>query len=161
MNKEIFLLLGTNQGNKLNNLTTARTSIDKMAGRLINCSRIYKTSPWGKSDQEDFYNQALEVESDLSPIELLDILLKIEIEIGRIRSEKWGPRPIDIDILLYGDQIIGESSLTIPHPRLHERRFALVPLNEIAASFVHPVFRITVKELLQRCNDKLGVERID
>jgi 2-amino-4-hydroxy-6-hydroxymethyldihydropteridine diphosphokinase len=160
MNKHIFLLLGTNQGDKLGNLTAARTSIQKISGRVIKSSKVYKTSPWGKSDQEDFYNQAIEIVSPLPPEKLLESILEIETQIGRTRFEKWGPRLIDIDILLYGNEVIDQISLTIPHPRMHERRFALIPLCEIAPDVVHPIFKTTVEQLLRQCQDELMVEVI-
>jgi 2-amino-4-hydroxy-6-hydroxymethyldihydropteridine diphosphokinase len=160
MNKNIFLLLGTNQGDKLNNLSMARTSIGKMIGPVIKSSKVYKTSPWGKTDQEEFYNQAMEVRSALSAEDLLMSIHEIEKQIGRTRSEKWGPRLIDIDILLYGSEIIEKPTLTVPHPRMHERRFALIPLCEIAPHIEHPVFKTTIEQLLQQCKDNLAVDEI-
>jgi 2-amino-4-hydroxy-6-hydroxymethyldihydropteridine diphosphokinase len=160
MNKKVFLLLGTNQGDKLNNLSMARASIEKMIGSVIRSSEVYKTSPWGKTDQEDFYNQAIEIRSPLPAEELLQSILEIEKQIGRTRTEKWGPRLIDIDILLYGREIIEKPTLIIPHPRMHERKFALIPLCEIAPHMEHPVFNITIEQLLQQCKDDLKVDKI-
>jgi 2-amino-4-hydroxy-6-hydroxymethyldihydropteridine diphosphokinase len=114
---------------------------------IVKSSSYYHTRPWGKTDQADFINAVVQVETELTPRELLELCLAIEKQMGRIRDEKWGPRIIDIDILCYGTQVLQEPNLTIPHPYLHERAFVLVPLNEIAPDYVHPVLQQRVAEL--------------
>jgi len=161
MNRGVFLLLGTNQGNRHQNLAMARQLITKNAGKILIFSAVYKTAAWGKPEQPDFYNQVMEIETDEPVEELLTKLQQIELEMGRIRIEKWGPRIIDIDILFFGQQIVNTATLTLPHPGIPERRFTLVPLAEIASGFQHPVLKLNVKALLASCKDPLPVERID
>jgi 2-amino-4-hydroxy-6-hydroxymethyldihydropteridine diphosphokinase len=158
MNKA-YLLTGGNMGNREKNLARAKALISELAGKVTRASHLYETAAWGKTDQPSFYNQALEVETILSPEELLHQLLEIEKKLGRKRDEKYGPRTIDIDILLYGDQICNDPQLRIPHPELHNRRFALTPLAEIGPGLVHPAFQRSITELLAICPDPLEVTR--
>ena len=159
MNKA-YLLTGGNMGNRQENLATANESIEQQCGDIINASSLYETAAWGKNDQPSFLNQVLEIQTSLSPRQLLKKILYIEKQIGRVRKEKYGPRVIDIDILLFNDEIYNYPSLKIPHPELQNRRFALVPLAEIAPENVHPVFKKTITELLAICPDKLPVKKI-
>jgi 2-amino-4-hydroxy-6-hydroxymethyldihydropteridine diphosphokinase len=159
MNKA-YLLTGGNMGNRQENLAMAYNYIDQQCGRVINTSSIYETEAWGKNDQPSFLNQVLEIQTSLTPRQLLKKILLIEKQSGRIREEKYGPRIIDIDILLFNDEIHNYPSLKIPHPELQNRRFVLVPLAEIAPEFIHPVFKKTITELLAICPDKLEVSRI-
>ena len=159
MKSIMFLLLGSNLGDRKTNLTVARNEIELAVGAIIKTSSLYQTAAWGKTDQPDFLNQAIEVETLLPPEEALHQILKIEIALGRKRKEKWGERIIDIDILLYRDLITTSPQLTIPHPQLPSRRFALVPLTEIAADFVHPGLQKTIRELLEICPDQLEVDK--
>ncbi|MDQ6813232.1 MAG: 2-amino-4-hydroxy-6-hydroxymethyldihydropteridine diphosphokinase [Bacteroidota bacterium] len=154
---DIYLLTGGNMGNRLHHLQSAFALIEKNAGRVVTRSSIYETAPWGNSLQEPFLNQVLSISSTLDPYDLLLQLLSIELELGRKRREKMGPRVIDIDILLYADQIISQADLIVPHPRMAERRFVLIPLNEIAPNFMHPVLHKTINELLKACPDRLEV----
>jgi 2-amino-4-hydroxy-6-hydroxymethyldihydropteridine diphosphokinase len=154
----VYLLMGGNLGNRVENLENALGLINSRAGTIIRTSEIYETAAWGITDQKSFLNQALELDSTLPPEILLDILLEIERGLGRIRREKNGPRLIDIDILFYGSEIISNPRLTVPHPLLQERRFALAPLNNIAPDFMHPVFHKTVKQLLAGCTDPLRAD---
>ena len=155
-----YLLLGSNIGKREAYLYNAIALINKKAGKVIGQSSLYTTKAWGNENQNDFLNQALCVETNFSAEELLQTILKIEKQLGRTRTQKWEARTIDIDILFFNPQIINSSTLTIPHPHLCERRFALVPLAEIALELIHPVLKKSVSELLKDCNDKLEVIKI-
>lgn len=170
MNKA-YLLLGSNIGKRRNYLSRAVKLIEAQTKNKIQNteisakSSIYKTKAWGNKNQNDFLNQAICIETTLDAKELLEKILKIEKKLGRIRSKnqkskikKWQPRKIDIDILFFNNEIIDNENLSVPHPHLHKRRFALTPLNEIAEDFIHPVFKKTVKELINACPDKLDVK---
>lgn len=155
-----FLLLGTNLGNRKKNLALARNSIELSVGSILKASSLYETAAWGKTDQPAFLNQAIQVETTLGAEQALKKILAIEKKMGRIREEKWGERIIDIDILLFGNEIIESPALTVPHPQLANRKFALESLNEIAADTEHPILKIKIREMLERCSDKLAVSRI-
>jgi 2-amino-4-hydroxy-6-hydroxymethyldihydropteridine diphosphokinase len=157
---EAYLLTGGNMGKRETNLFRAREYIEKTCGKIIQSSFLYETEAWGKKDQPAFLNQALKIATGLTPQGLLQQLLSIEKKIGRVRKEKYDPRIIDIDILLFGNMVIEEPHLRIPHPELPKRRFALVPLAEIAATFIHPVLRKTIVQLLDECEDPLLVKKI-
>ncbi len=163
MNKQhkTHLLIGGNLGDRHANLAAARQLIGQHVGTLVKISSLYETQPWGVADQPDFLNQALEVSTDLKPVELLQALLKIEGDIGRKREEKWTARTIDIDILFYDAKTLNTSELELPHPHLHERNFALVPMLEIAPNKLHPVFKKTIEELYETCKDDLDVVMLD
>lgn len=155
-----YLMLGSNMENKNTNLNTALEKIG-MKCSIKKLSSIYETEPWGFTHEESFYNQAVRIETDLDPEELLEFLLNIENEMGRIRKGPYyQARLIDLDILFYDHLVMETKKLTIPHPRLHLRRFALIPMNEIAPEFVHPLINKNVSSLLRRCVDKLRVERV-
>lgn len=153
-----FLLLGTNLGDRKRNLTIARNNIELSVGVIVQASATYETAAWGKTDQADFLNQAVAVETSMQPSDLLHEILKIEKEMGRQRDVKWGERVIDIDILLYDAVVLSIDTLTIPHPELPNRRFALIPLAEIAGDFIHPQHQTTISELLNNCPDTLEVK---
>lgn len=155
---DIYLLSGGNIGNRLQNLEEAANLIQKTAGTVKKKSSVYETAPWGFTNQETFLNQVICISSKLDPTALLHQLLAIEIELGRKRVEKMGPRLIDIDILFYGNHVIFEKNLIVPHPRIVERRFVLTPLNEIAPDLVHPVYNKTVNNLMHACTDLLEVK---
>ncbi|MCX7995647.1 MAG: 2-amino-4-hydroxy-6-hydroxymethyldihydropteridine diphosphokinase [candidate division WOR-3 bacterium] len=142
-----YLLLGTNLGNLKENLRNALELLQRNGLRILKSSRIYKTKPWGKTDQPDFLNMAVEVETSLSPRELLKIVKHIEKEMKRDTEEKWGPRIIDIDILFYENIVINEPDLVIPHPYFFKRNFALIPMAEIAPDFVPPLQNKSIKDL--------------
>ncbi|MCU0325249.1 MAG: 2-amino-4-hydroxy-6-hydroxymethyldihydropteridine diphosphokinase [Spirosomaceae bacterium] len=156
----LYLGLGTNIGDRLHNLQTARELINRQMGKIIIESSIYETAAWGLTNQGAFLNQAIAVKTRRSPDNLLKILLQIEKQMGRIREIKWGPRIIDIDILYYGNQIIETADLTIPHPFIQERKFVLAPLTEIAPDYIHPKNKKTNLVLLNECSDESEIQKI-
>jgi 2-amino-4-hydroxy-6-hydroxymethyldihydropteridine diphosphokinase len=156
MNK-VFLLIGGNMGDRLQNLHQAITLLSAACGPVIQQSAVYETAAWGKTDQAAFLNQALELTTELSAQELITTVLSVEEQMGRHRTERFGPRVIDIDIMFYNKDIINEPHLTVPHPQMQNRRFALIPLAELAPSFIHPVLKKTLEQLLLDCRDALPV----
>lgn len=160
---ETYLLLGSNLGQKLQNLHFAEEKIGLEIGNVLKKSSIYQSPPWGFQHDEDFLNQVLLIETHYSPERLLDNILQIEKESGRIRSAEkdvYLPRLLDIDILFYDKLIVENQKLIIPHPRLHLRKFTLEPLHEIAPDLIHPVFNKTVHELLTLCADKSEITKL-
>lgn len=155
--KSVYLLLGSNENNRIANLQRARFMIGVEAGKICKVSALYETEAWGLKEQNAFLNQAIEIETLLTPVQLLGVLKSIEKKIGRVETIKWGPRIIDIDILFYGNGVIETEELKVPHPFLHERRFTLAPLNEIAPDFVHPILQKAIRLLLQECSDESAV----
>ena len=153
-----YLLLGSNLGDRTALLQVARTQLATTVGKIIATSALYETAAWGREDQPAFLNQALAIRTNLSTDQLLVQCQAAERHAGRQRHERWGSRTLDVDILLFGDVIIDEPSLTVPHKRLAERRFALVPMTEIAGPLVHPQLGATISELLACCPDPLPVQ---
>ena len=156
-NNIAYLLTGSNMGNREDNLKRAKDLIEIHIGPVKDVSRLYETQAWGKTDQPNFYNQALAVETNQYPQVVLKNIFKIEELMGRVRTEKWADRIIDIDILLFNEDIIDEDNLKIPHPHLHERNFALVPLMDVAGEVLHPVFNMAIEDLYFECRDTLDV----
>ena len=159
MNKA-FLLTGGNIGNRMQNLLKAALMIAETCGNVLQRSSIYETEAWGFKEQPAFYNQVLLIQTTLAPEQLLQQLLQIEKDMGRVRDVKLGPRIIDIDILLYNDDIIETNHLQIPHPLMQQRRFTLLPLAEIAVHIIHPVLHKTIRQLLDECPDNSDVNKI-
>lgn len=155
-----WLLTGSNMGDRYNYLSAAKEQIGIHCGTVVKCSSIYETAAWGITNQPAFLNQALELQTSLTARQLIRKLLKIEKLLGRIRNEKYGPRLIDIDILMFGDEIHQYNLLKLPHPELPYRRFALLPLAEIAGAVIHPVSEKTITELLSLCPDNLEVQKM-
>lgn len=155
-----YLLLGSNIGDREKKLSLAIEWLEKCVGKVTSKSSIYFTAAWGNPNQPDFLNQAVCIQTPLMPKELMQTILMIEKKLGRKRTKKWGPRLIDIDLLLFNEEIIKTPVLEVPHPFLHERKFALIPLNEIASDAIHPAFQKTICNLLNECNDTLNVVNI-
>jgi 2-amino-4-hydroxy-6-hydroxymethyldihydropteridine diphosphokinase len=156
---QAFLLLGGNLGEREKNLSIARDMIEKDCGAVIKASSLYETAAWGITDQPAFLNQALEVGTELNAKQLIRRILKIEKKMGRVRKEKYGPRIIDIDILFFNAEKFNFPFLKIPHPEVQNRRFALVPLAEIASQLVHPVVKKNIAQLLAECKDTSDVKK--
>ena len=155
-----YIGLGSNLGDKKANCRKAIALLAKSV-RVVRVSSLYCTEPIGYTDQDEFVNAVVEIETGLSPDELLRQCRSIEDELGRVRTVRWGPRTIDVDILLYGTLMIETPELTIPHPLLHSRRFVLVPLCEIAPQAFHPKLRKTASDLLLDLQDRQRVLRCD
>lgn len=157
-----YLILGSNVGNKLENLAIAEKHISVMAGKIIKKSSVYITSAWGNTDQPDFLNQALCIETPYTAPDLLASLLSIEQLLGRVRdAQKWMQRTMDIDILFYNNDIISTRDLEIPHPFIQERKFVLIPLSEIASGLTHPVLKKNIEQLLSGCEDNLKITLLE
>jgi len=152
---KVFLSLGSNLGNKWENLAKAIKEIEFSIGKVNSISGIYETEAWGFECKSNFLNQVILIETEIDPIHLIHFCLEIERKMGRVRSENgnYESRIIDIDILFYGESIVDDNNLTIPHPHLHKRRFILEPLNEIAPDLIHPVLEKSISELLATCSD--------
>src|SRR5262249_19878513 len=150
-----YLITGGNVGDREKNLETAREWIETDCGRIVKASSLYETAAWGKTDQASFLNQVLEIQTSLNAMQLIRRILKVEKKMGRVRKEKYGPRIIDIDILLFNDEIITTPFLKVPHPEMQNRRFVLAPLAEVAPHVIHPVLKKPVIEMLEDCPDPL------
>ncbi len=155
----IYLLLGSNIGNSKAILSKAIKQIEKQIGVVTGQSCLYNTAAWGNTRQSDFLNQVIIVETALSAQQTMQTILNIEKKMGRIRTIKNAPRIIDIDILFFNKEIIDEDHLTVPHPQIQNRRFVLIPLNQLSPNLKHPVLKKTVHQLLTECPDKLNVKK--
>jgi len=157
----VFIGLGSNIGNRADYLQKALAEIANSEQIVLKkYSSVYETEPIGNKEQPQFLNMAAELESTLSPLDLLQRLKEIEITLGRRHSEHWGPREIDIDILYYGDEVSNDKRLQLPHPQTANRRFVLVPMKEIAEEFTDPLQRLSINELLRHCPDTGAVRKI-
>ena len=158
MNK-IYLLLGSNIGNSKAILAEAKTIIEKQIGAVTRQSDLYSTAAWGNLKQPDFLNQVIIVETTLHAAAAMETILGIEKKMGRVRTVKNAPRIIDIDILFFNKEIIDLQNLTVPHSQIQNRRFVLVPLNQLSPNLRHPVLKKTIHELLIHCPDTLNVKK--
>ncbi|MES2428487.1 MAG: 2-amino-4-hydroxy-6-hydroxymethyldihydropteridine diphosphokinase [Bacteroidota bacterium] len=156
----VFLLLGSNLGDRKLYLQQAIMHIAYDIAPTVKISSVYETQSWGKTDEPDYLNMVIELESELSADVILEKVLAIELVMGRKREEKWGSRIIDIDILYYNSEVIDKPGLVIPHPELHKRRFTLEPLAEIAPDFFHPVLNKTSLQLKNELKDSLIVKKL-
>jgi 2-amino-4-hydroxy-6-hydroxymethyldihydropteridine diphosphokinase len=159
MNKT-YLLLGSNMGNSQKQLQEAIRQIRKDIGEVTRRSALYQTAAWGDTHQPDFLNQVIVISTPMTAAQTMQAILLIEKRMGRIRTRKNAPRIIDIDILFFNKEVIEEPDLLVPHPQLSNRRFVLIPLNELSANFIHPVLKKTIHYLLRVCPDKLAVKKI-
>lgn len=157
----VYLLTGSNLGDRMDYLIKATNAIEKSCGNILAQSPFYETEAWGLKEQNPFVNQALCISTPFIARNLLDHILKIEKHLGRTRDLKYGARTIDIDILLFNNDIMQEPGLTVPHPQLHHRRFALQCLDDIATEKIHPVLNKTIAQLLAECSDPLAVNKIN
>lgn len=156
-----YLLLGGNLGDREDNLRKAIALIAENIGSVVSISALYETAAWGKTDQPSFLNQAVAVETNFPAIEVLNKALEIEKVLGRVRKDKWGERLIDIDLILYGNEVIDiENKLQLPHPHMQERRFVMAPLAEIAPGVVHPILGKTILDIFENITDKLDVKKL-
>ena len=151
---EVYLQLGSNIGDRLDNLDQSIKIITERIGNVLEKSSVYESTPWGVENQRNFLNQVIFVKSNFDPYTILDLVLQIEKDMGRIRIEKWGERIIDIDILFIDDLIIESENLCIPHEFIAKRKFVLQPMCEIAPGFIHPKLNKTLRQLLEECIDE-------
>jgi 2-amino-4-hydroxy-6-hydroxymethyldihydropteridine diphosphokinase len=147
MKNKLVLSLGSNLGNRYAYLRQAIHHIEQSFDTSTTCSRYHTTPPWGETNQAQFINMALYLDTDKSAVECMELLQKIEERMGRVKTKKWGPRSIDIDILFYANSLVTSPELVIPHPYMHERGFVMKPLSDIMPDFMHPVLNKTIAEL--------------
>ncbi len=155
----VYLSLGSNMGNSIAQMEAACAKIESSIGKIIQQSSLFTTAAWGNTQQPDFVNQVILVETGQHYQDVMLSILRIEQEMGRVRTIKNAPRIIDIDILFYNNAVVNEENLHIPHPLLQERNFVLTPLMELSPDFVHPVLHQTIRELMDACADKLPVKK--
>lgn len=155
-----YLLLGTNIGNRLQHIQQAITLLHKTCGKILYQSSLYETAAWGHTQQPAFINQCILLKTKYSAEELIFKILNIELKMGRVRTINMGPRVIDIDIILFNNDVIDTPNLQVPHPRMHLRKFVLTPLAEIAGDIQHPLEKKSINELLKNCPDNLDVHKI-
>lgn len=153
-----YLGLGSNKGERISFIETAITEIAGIEKtKLIRTSSVYETEPWGIKGQDDYLNSAAEIRTDLSAEELLRALKGIESRIGRTVTAKWSEREIDIDLLFYGNDVLNNETIHVPHAEIENRKFVLIPMNELAPDLIHPVLNRSISELLLETSDDLKV----
>ncbi|HWD87553.1 MAG TPA: 2-amino-4-hydroxy-6-hydroxymethyldihydropteridine diphosphokinase [Mucilaginibacter sp.] len=157
---DVFLLLGSNLGDRQAYLQQAIAHIEQEIAPVVARSSIYETQSWGKTDEPDYLNQVIQLQTNIPAKEILYKILNIEKAMGREREVKWGSRIIDIDILFYGSEVINEDQLTVPHPELHNRMFTLAPLAEIAPGLIHPVLKKNIARLKRELKSNLHVKKL-
>lgn len=152
-----YLILGSNIGPRRNFLEKAKWMLREKAGKIVSESALYTTEPWGVESPDLFLNQVILLETSFDPDTMLHVIHQIESSLGRVRSKKYGPRTIDIDIIFWDDRVIQQPNLQVPHPLIQDRKFVLVPLAEIAPDLIHPILKIPVSAMLERCKDQKEV----
>jgi len=157
---DVYLLLGSNLGNRNLFIEKAISQIESDIAPVVKASSVYETQSWGKTDAPNYLNQVIFIKTDIPARSILEKILNIEIDLGRKREEKWGSRTIDIDILFYGEAMISENGLQVPHPEMHKRRFTLEPLAEIVPDFIHPGSKKTILQLKNELEDALIVKKL-
>ena len=157
---DVYLLLGSNLGNRNLFIEKAISQIESDIAPVVKASSVYETQSWGKTDAPNYLNQVIFIKTDIPARSILEKILNIEIDLGRKREEKWGSRTIDIDILFYGEAMISENGLQVPHPEMHKRRFTLEPLAEIVPDFIHPGSKKTILHLKNELEDALIVKKL-
>lgn len=159
---KVFLGIGGNIGNKQKNFAEVLNWIENSIGTVVKKSSVYETPPWGFNAEENFWNQVVLVETKFTPLELLERIQQIEAHFGRERKTKqYISREMDIDILYFDDDFLEVENLVIPHPRIHQRKFVLVPLVEIAPGLKHPLLRLTSIQMLENCRDGSLIKKVD
>ena len=156
-----YILLGSNKGRRNGFLSKAKKQIELLCGKIEKESFVYQTAAWGTVKQQDFLNQIIRIKTKLLPNELMKSLLQIETKLGRVRTIKYGPRTIDLDILFYDDLIHHSKIVTLPHPAIQNRKFVLVPMVELSPLKKHPALHKTMKTLLKVCTDDLEVKKVE
>lgn len=149
----MYIQLGSNVGERHSYIKESLLQIEKILGTIICESKTYESSPWGVTEQRNFLNKVISVKSDFSAKDALKTLQNIEDNLGRKRTEKWGERTIDLDILFYNNQTINTKELTIPHPHIQDRKFVLIPFAEMNGKFIHPTLKKDIFALLKECKD--------
>ena len=153
---KVFIGIGSNVGNRLENIKNAIELInDSKDCKVVKTSEVYESKAFGVKDQNDFLNSVICIDTNLEPVNLLEFLKNIESKIGRTKTKKWGPREIDLDILLFSDKVFSENDLTIPHKGIQERDFVMIPLTEIESEIVHPVLKVKIKDLIQKADKNI------
>jgi 2-amino-4-hydroxy-6-hydroxymethyldihydropteridine diphosphokinase len=155
--EKLVLIIGGNLGDREKFICEAKNKLRQFIGEISKESKIYETAAWGGASEGNYLNQVLILETDLEPLRVLEIIQSIEQMLGRERIQKWGNRTMDIDILYFGNQVIQDYQLTVPHPYISERKFVLVPLVDVWPDFIHPIHQLSHVQLLQQLNDDLDV----
>ncbi|MBK9271846.1 MAG: 2-amino-4-hydroxy-6-hydroxymethyldihydropteridine diphosphokinase [Saprospiraceae bacterium] len=159
--KSVYFLLGSNMGQRRSWINKAMALMSERIGQIKEKSSLYETMPWGDPHQQNYLNLVVRIDTSKSASKILQLILDIESALGRVRTVQNAARRIDIDILLYGEMHIDEADLQIPHPRMHERNFTLIPLMEIAGEIIHPVLKKTIEEIFFACKDPLEVVKLN